>query len=119
MKNEYLPDFVSHPSDSLEELNREKGSPIQDLDIGFWRSRVDHYADYVAEKRLSEYKNIPFLCKLTGHKYKIVRWNKWFIPTGRICVRCNKTQEHVFALKNESGDNLWMDIVDDKEEIKE
>ena len=119
MKNEYIPNVVSHPADSMQDLYKELNMPFDELESRFWKTRVDHYADYVAEKRLQEYIGMPFLCKFIGHKYKIVRWNKWFIPTARMCVRCNKTQEHTFGLTNESGENKWIDIVDDKEEIKD
>ncbi len=114
--NEYHPDVVSHPIDTFKELRGDAGM-IDELTLLFFKSRIDHYADYVAERRIAQYKDFPFLCKFRGHKYKIVRWNRYFIPTARICVRCNHEQEHTFSLKNESGDNLWMDVVDGKEEL--
>ena len=108
--NEYKPTSVSHPVETLKEY-AEHYEKLDSLAISFWESRVDHYADWVAEKRLQEYIGMPFLCKFFSHKYKIVGWNRWYIPTLRKCARCGKEQVHPFALANENRETAWIDKV--------
>jgi len=106
--NQYKPTTISHPIETLKEFIGNAGM-IDELTLSFFASRVDHYADYIAEKRLQEYIGMPFLCKFFRHEYKIIGWNKWFIPTSRKCARCGKEQEHPFSLANEHRETMWID----------